>query len=60
MRKYQLSFTFAATEGEAWRMVEQFNSEASPYMRKRNPAHFTQWQSSSQTDPAHFVVWHYV
>jgi hypothetical protein len=60
MKKYHLGFTFAATEGEARRMVEQFNSEATPYMRKRHPAHFTPWQSSSQTDPAHFVVWHYV
>lgn len=60
MRRYTLSAVFTATQSDAQRMVEQFNSAATPYMRKRHPAHFTPWQSSSQTDSAHFVVWHYV
>lgn len=60
MRRYTLSAVFVATWSDAQRMVEQFNSAATPYMRKRHPAHFTPWESNSPTDPAHFVVWNYV
>jgi len=57
MKRLELMFTFTETEEAARAEVERRNREASPYCRKRYPAHFTPWQSPSPTDPAHFIVW---
>lgn len=59
MSKYRLSFKFTETEEQASALRDRLNSETTPYMRKHHPAHFTPWESSSQTDPAHFIVWFY-
>ena len=60
MHRYQLRFTFAASEEEARTICARYNRLASPYCRKRYPAHFTPWTSTSPTDPARFIVWYHV
>ena len=57
--RYQLLFEFTETEEQARNLVDKRNRESTPYMRKHRPAHFTPWESSSPTDPAHFIVWSY-
>lgn len=59
MRRLQLSFTFCETEPEARELCKQYDAQATPYCRKRYPAHFTPWQSTSPTDTAHFIVWYH-
>lgn len=59
MKRLQLAFTFCETEDEAKAKCAYFDSVASAYCRKRYPAHFTQWQSNSPKDSAHFVVWYH-
>lgn len=45
-----LTFKFFATEPEA--------REFCAGMDRRNKAHFTPWQSTSETDQMHFIAWY--
>ena len=58
MRRLQLSFTFCETEEQAKAKCAHFDSVSSAYCRKRYPAHYTPWESSSPTDKARFIVWY--
>lgn len=54
-RKYQLWFEFAESEEEAKRLCALRDSQATPYMRRKHPAHYTPWNNREQ--PGLFVVW---
>lgn len=45
-----LTFEFFATEPEA--------REFCTGMNRRSKAHYTPWQSSSETDPMHYIAWY--
>lgn len=60
MKKYNLWFDFVNTEEEARALTEYKNRTATPYQRRRYPAHFTEWSPlTEEPDSAKFVVWSY-
>lgn len=59
MKKLQLSYFFCESEEQAQRCCERINRNAGPYRRKKHPAHYTPWKSSSATDTAKYVVLYY-
>ena len=58
MRRLQLAFSFCATEAQAIEQCAEYDRRATRYCRKRYPAHYTPWESSSPEDTAHFIVWY--
>lgn len=59
MRRLQLAFCFCETEAQAKAKCAYYDSVSSAYCRKRYPALYTPWESSSPTDTAHFIVWYH-
>ena len=55
-KKYQYRFKFVDTEEEAKEFCEAQNRQATRYMRKNHPAHYTPWNSR---DEYKFVCWYY-
>ena len=53
--RYQLAFRFADCETEAAAMCAEWNRRATPYMRKKHPAHYTPWNCPEE--PGKFIVW---
>ena len=58
MRKYRKTFEFFNTEEAARAFCNYQNATAAPYVRRKYPAHYTPWKSSSPNDPARFVAWY--
>ena len=58
MRRLQLAYTFCETEEEAKEKCTDLDRRSTPYCRKKYPAHYTPWNSSSPTDKARFLVWY--
>ena len=58
--KYYLNFEFTETEDEAKSIVAERNRSASPYARRKHPAHYTPWESQAAKCDKHFVVFYYV
>lgn len=57
--RYRKIFEFCGTEEQAQALCANINANATRYMRKKHPAHYTPW--SSQDGKEHkFVVWYYV
>lgn len=59
MKRLRLSFSFCETEQQAREECAALDKAATRYCRKRYPAHYTPWESSSPTDRAHFIVWYH-
>ena len=55
--KLQTRFKFTATEKEAREFCDRENRQ---HPRRKNRAHYTPWSSTSQNDPARFIVWYYI
>ena len=49
MRKYHMDFIFVKTEEEAIVACANFNHWATPYCRRKHPAHYTPWTSQDGT-----------
>ena len=58
MKKYHMTFEFRKTEEEAQKLANEINKNATYYMRKNKPAHFTPWESSDHKEKL-FVVWYW-
>lgn len=43
--RYQPRIDFVNTESEAKALCDRINAEHTPYMRKKHPAHYTDWTS---------------
>lgn len=55
--KYRKTFEFFDTEEQAQAFCDTENKSASPYVRKKYPAHYTPW--SSQDGKEHkFIAWY--
>lgn len=55
--KYRTTFDFFDTEEQAQVFCDKENKSASPYVRKKYPAHYTPW--SSQDGKEHkFIAWY--
>lgn len=57
-KRIQMTFEFKDTEEQAIAFCESINRSLSSYRRKKYPAHYTPWQSSSPSDKARFVCWY--
>ena len=57
-KKYHLTFKFCDTEGVAQALCGEINANATPYMRRKHPAHYTPWDSRDGKEHC-FVVWYY-
>ena len=55
--KYTLWFDIVDSEAAAVALCSRLNQQATPYMRKRHPAHATPW--NEPTMPGAWIVWSY-
>jgi hypothetical protein len=56
MKKYRLTFQYTDTEQQAQQLVKELNATATPYQRRRYPAHYT---PVAYDDWAGFIVWYH-
>lgn len=56
--KYYASFDFYNTETEAEAARKRYQQTATPYQRKKYPAHVTPWTSADGTEKK-FLCWTY-
>lgn len=48
MRKYQKTFSFCDTKEEAQAFINEYNSYASRWRKKRYPGHITEWKNETE------------
>ena len=58
-KKYHLGLYLTTNEWDAWRFCLSRNVEASPYARKRYPAHYKQKIISDDNPWIGFICWYY-
>ena len=57
-QKYRLTFTFVDTEYQAQGFCERYNSDLTPYEKRRDyVATYTPWESKEGNK--RFICWHY-
>ena len=56
MKKYRLTYQYTDTEQQAQQLVKELNATATPYQRRRYPAHYT---PVTYDDWSGFVVWYH-
>ena len=56
--KATMNFRFVNTEAEAVALTEQRQAQATRYMRKKHPAHFTPWESQDRSTKKFVVFWY--
>ena len=57
MRRYTRTFQFFDTEEQAKSFCDRMNALATPYARKKHPAHYMLWESQNRQEHK-FVVWY--
>ena len=55
--RYRESFKFKNTEKQAIEFCDRMNKQATPYVRKHHPAHFTPWNSLDGKEHL-FIAWY--
>lgn len=58
MKRYGLWYDFVDTEEEAVELTARHNRNATRYIRKNKPAHYTRWSSQDGSENK-FIVWSY-
>ena len=56
MKKYQPYYNIVKTMEQVNNIIWRYNATATPYQRKKYPAHYTRWTSQDGTFDG-FVVW---
>lgn len=58
-QKYHLTFKLIESEKDVKEFCDRHNAEASPYERKRYPAHYTPYQTSDNSFDGYIAWYHY-